>query len=55
MSVQSDPAFVALHVVRVRGVTGTAEIAATTGLADDAVEDAMRAHQANDFVTLRTG
>ncbi|MEY2472829.1 MAG: hypothetical protein QOK28_2158 [Actinomycetota bacterium] len=55
MSVQSDPAFAALHVVRVRGVTGTAEIAATTGLGVDAVDDAMRAHQANGFVTLRTG
>jgi hypothetical protein len=55
MTVASPPAFVALHVLRVRGVTGTAEIAVATGLDEDAVEAAMRVHAANDLVTLRTG
>lgn len=55
MPVASDPAFVALHVVRVRGVTGSAEIAATTGLDVAVVDAAMEQHAAHDFVTLRTG
>jgi hypothetical protein len=55
VTIDSDPAFVALHVVRVRGVTGSAEIAAATGLDEDAVETAMRAHAGHDLVTLRTG
>lgn len=55
MSVASDPAFNALHVVRVRGVTGSAEIAEATELDEGFVESAMRAHAANDLVTLRSG
>jgi hypothetical protein len=55
VSLVSDPAFVALHTVRVRGVTGTAEIAAATGLDEATVEDAMQTHAAHDFVILRTG
>jgi len=55
VATESDPAFVALHVVRVRGVTGSAEIAAATGLDEDAVDAAMQAHAAHDLVTLRTG
>jgi hypothetical protein len=55
VALASDPAFVALHLVRVRGVTGTAEIAAATGLDDATVEAAMRRHESDDFVTLRTG
>lgn len=55
MTVVSAPGFVALHVLRVRGVTGTAEIAATTGLDEPTVEEAMQRHRADDFVTLRTG
>ena len=55
MAVASDPAFVALHVLRVRGVNGTAEIAAATGIDEVTVEQAMEAHRARDFVTLRTG
>ena len=51
----SDPAFVALHVVRVRGVTGSAEIAEAAELDEAFVDDAMRAHEANDLVTLRSG
>jgi hypothetical protein len=53
--VASDPAFVALHVLRVRGVTGTAEIAGVTGLDEVLVDAAMEVHRANDLVTLRTG
>jgi hypothetical protein len=55
VTVQSAPAFVALHVLRVRGVTGTAEIAATTGLDEVTVEAAMQQHRDDDFVVLRTG
>lgn len=51
----SDPAFLALHVLRVRGVTPTAEVAAASGLAEALVEAAMEAHLAHDFVILRTG
>jgi hypothetical protein len=45
----------ALHVLRVRGVTGTNEIAAVTGLGEADVADAMASHQAHDLVTLRAG
>ena len=55
MTVSSDPAFVSLHLVRVRGVTGSAEIADATGLDEAVVDAAMRTHAANDLVTLRTG
>jgi hypothetical protein len=55
VSVASDPVFVALHVVRVRGVTGSAEIAEAAQLDEPFVERAMRAHEANDLVTLRSG
>ncbi|HVV35846.1 MAG TPA: hypothetical protein VHC63_04525 [Acidimicrobiales bacterium] len=55
MAVASDPAFLALHLVRVRGVTQSAEIAAATGLDEATVDAAMRRHQADEFVTLRTG
>jgi hypothetical protein len=51
----SDPAFLTLHVLRVRGVTATNEIAAATGLDEADVADAMASHQAHDLVTLRTG
>jgi hypothetical protein len=46
---------VALHVLRVRGVTTTNEIAAATGLDEAEVADVMASHQAHDLVTLRTG
>jgi hypothetical protein len=46
---------VALHVLRVRGVTGTTEIAHVAELDEVTVEDAMQSHHANDFVKLRTG
>jgi hypothetical protein len=55
MALPSDPAFVALHTVRVRGVTGTDEIAEATGLDAAVVDAVMHAHAANGFVTLRTG
>lgn len=55
MPVVSDPAFVALHVLRIRGVTETAEIAAATGLDAATVDAVMQAHCENDFVALRTG
>ncbi len=55
MAVDSDPAFLALHVLRVRGVTATFEIASTTGLDEAVVADAMASHQAHDLVTLRSG
>ncbi|HVT75682.1 MAG TPA: hypothetical protein VHD87_01530 [Acidimicrobiales bacterium] len=55
MAVASDPAFLALHLVRVRGVTQSAEIAAATGVDEATVDAAMRRHQADEFVTLRTG
>lgn len=51
----SDPAFLALHVLRVRGVTTTEEIAAATGLGAEVVAAAMEDHQSHDFVILRTG
>jgi hypothetical protein len=52
---QSDPGFLTLHVLRVRGVTSTEEIAQSTGLSEGAVEEAMAEHLAHDFVLLRTG
>ena len=55
MTISPDAAFVALHTVRVRGVTGTDEIAAATGLDAAVVDEVMQAHAANDFVILRTG
>jgi hypothetical protein len=55
VAVASDPGFLALHVLRVRGVTATNEIAAATGLDESVVADAMASHQAHDLVTLRTG
>jgi hypothetical protein len=55
VTVDSDPAFVALHVLRVRGVTTTEEIAATTGLDDLTVANAMQQHRDHEFVILRTG
>lgn len=55
MPFESDPAFLALHVLRVRGVTPTEEIAAATGLDEALVGEAMAAHQSHDFVLLRTG
>lgn len=55
MAIDSDPAFLALHVLRVRGVTDTAEIAAVTGFDEPSVVAVMEQHRANDFVTLRTG
>lgn len=51
----SDPSFLALHVLRVRGVTPTEEIAAATGLPAEVVLAAMEDHQSHDFVILRTG
>ncbi|MEY2469867.1 MAG: hypothetical protein QOF21_2565 [Actinomycetota bacterium] len=51
----SDPAFLTLHVLRVRGITPTAEVATTTGLDEPVVAEAMEKHQAHEFVTLRQG
>ena len=55
MAVASDPAFVTLHVLRVRGVTPTDEIAVVTGLDPVDVEQLMQRHRDEDFVTLRSG
>ncbi len=55
MAFRSDPAFLALHVLRVRGVTPTAEIAEVTGIDLDAVAALMDDHRAHDFVILREG
>lgn len=51
----SDPAFLVLHVLRVRGVTSTDEIAAAAGLDEALVAVAMEDHRSHDFVVLRTG
>ena len=55
MPFASDPAFAALHVLRVRGVTETPEIASVTGLSLDAVEAEMAKHKDQEFVVFRTG
>lgn len=55
MAFLSDPAFLALHVLRVRGVTPTAEIAIATGLDEEVVAALMEDHLAHDFVILREG
>ena len=55
MAVDSDPAFRALHVLRVRGVTPTDEIAAVAGVDPIEVEQAMERFRDEGFVTLRTG
>jgi len=51
----SDPAFVTLHVLRVRGITETDEIAAATGLNRETVVAAMEKHRDQEFVVLREG
>lgn len=55
MPFASDPAFVTLHVLRVRGITETAEVAATTGLSEDTVIAEMTKHLEQEFVILREG
>ncbi|MDP1795637.1 MAG: hypothetical protein Q8K63_15980, partial [Acidimicrobiales bacterium] len=55
MAFASDPAFLALHVLRVRGVTPTAEIASACGFDDEIVTALMDDHLSHDFVILRTG
>ncbi|HUR77173.1 MAG TPA: hypothetical protein VMZ22_04435 [Acidimicrobiales bacterium] len=55
MSVESDPAFITLHVLRVRGVTGTEEVAVATRLDEVTVDAAMAEHRARELVVLRTG
>ena len=51
----SDPAFRALHVLRVRGVTATDEIAAVAGMEPLDGEPTMQRYRDDGFVTLRTG
>ena len=51
----SDPAFMTLHVLRVRGVTPTAEVAETTGIDTTTVESLLESHKEHDLVTLRSG
>jgi hypothetical protein len=51
----SDPAFLALHVLRVRGITETDEIAATTGLTRETVVAELEKHREQEFVVLREG
>lgn len=51
----SDPSFLALHVLRVRGVTPTEEVASATGLDEAVVTAAMEDHLSHDFVILRSG
>ena len=51
----SDPAFLTLHVLRVRGITETDEIAATTGLTRDTAIAELEKHRDQEFVLLREG
>jgi hypothetical protein len=51
----SDPAFLTLHVLRVRGITETPEIATTTGLSTDTVVAELEKHREQEFVVLREG
>jgi hypothetical protein len=51
----SDPAFLALHVLRVRGITETDEVAATTGLSRETVVAELEKHRDQEFVILREG
>jgi hypothetical protein len=51
----SDPAFLALHGVRVRGVGQADSVAEATGLAVEPVERALRDAAAEGFVVCRTG
>lgn len=55
MSFVSDPAFLTLHVLRVRGITETPEIVATTGLSIDTVTAELEKHREQEFVMLREG
>lgn len=55
MPFASDPAFVTLHVLRVRGITETAEIATSTGLDIATVTAEMQKHLEQEFVILREG
>ncbi len=55
MAFASDPAFLVLHVLRVRGVTEAAEIAEVTAIAEDDVAATLESHRANDLVVLRQG
>ncbi|MBA2607939.1 MAG: transcriptional regulator [Actinobacteria bacterium] len=55
MAFISHPAFLTLHVLRVRGITETAEIATTTGLSEDAVVAELAKHREQEFVVLREG
>ncbi len=51
----SDPAFLTLHVLRVRGITETDEVAMTTGLSRDAVVAELDKHKDQQHVVLREG
>ena len=51
----SDPAFLTLHVLRVRGITETDEIATTTGLSRDTVVAELDKHKDQQHVVLREG
>lgn len=55
MPYASDPAFLTLHVLRVRGITSSPEVAAATGLDETIVVSTLEAYRDQDLVALRSG